>query len=320
MREKAGTGKKGREFLRVFDLVAVGERLLEGFLLDSGLTDVKVDEVLNWRDQLFRAMARRYSAAAAEVVQAVREASYLGKSEFEEALAHLFNLMGFAAHRDGASGKKDILVIAPVGPAAFQFTVEAKGSKNAVANDATDIDIAAAHRTESGSEFSIVVAREFKGFAGGKEDPMVLQQLREVESVSIVTVETLIALFEAVQKYSYPLELIIPILVEIEAPGAKYERVQRLSDPLSRFDVRLVLEEIWSRQNGEAAGDYVATRQLWQAVFKDLMPYVDFQGKLSALESLSDGLLQYKAEANDVYMRQSPELVLQRITTSMATE
>ena len=30
------------------------------------------------------------------------------------------------------------------------------------------------------------------------------------------------------------------------------------------------------------------------------MSYVDFQGKLSALESLSDGLLQYKSEANDV--------------------
>ena len=279
VREKAGTGKKGREFLRVFDLVAVGERLLEGFLLDAGLSDTKVDEVLEWRDQLFRAMARRYSAAAAEVVQAVRESSYLGKSEFEESLAHLFNLMGFTAHRDGASGKKDILVVAPVGPAAFQFTVEAKGSKHAVANDATDIDIAAAHRTESGSSFSVIVAREFSGFAAGKSDPMVLQQLREVDAVSIITVETLLALFDAVQKFSYPLELIVPILLDVEAPERKLARVQQLSDPLTRFDVGLVLDEIWLRQNGEAAGDYVATRQLWQSAFKEGMSYVDFQGK-----------------------------------------
>lgn len=165
IKAKAGTGKKAAEFLRVFDLFAVSERLLEGHLYDIGLGETEVRAVMDWRDQLFRALAGRHAAASADAVQRVREASFKGDKELENALAALFSLMGFVAVRDGASGKKDVLVVAPVGPDAQRFTIEAKGSRHPVGNDDTDLDIAAAHRTDTGATHSIVVAREFKGFA-----------------------------------------------------------------------------------------------------------------------------------------------------------
>ena len=315
---KAGKGKVGSEFLRVFDLFAVSERLLEGHLYDVGLDDLDVSKVLEWRDQLFRALAGRYAAASAEVIEEVRQTSYLGKAPFEDALAKMFNFMGFSATRDGASGQKDVLVVAPIGPDAARFTLEAKGSKHPVQNDATDIDISAAHRTAAGASHSIIVAREFAGFSGYSNDPMVLQQLREVQNVSIVTVECLAVLFEAVQTYSYPLDVILPVLTIIESPQEKLARVHGIADPLVSFDLRGLLDAIWEQQQGVAEGDLVSVRTLWQTLFKpNGVSLEQLRAKLSALETLADGLVQFKAEQNDVHIRQAPDMVAARIERSL---
>lgn len=314
---RVGRGKKAAEILRVLDLFAISERLLEGRLYDGGMTKSEVDRVMAWRDMLFRALAVHYGGVTQELMNDIREASYLGQERFEEALAKLFQTMGFLAERDGKSGKKDILVVAPVGPNHQRFTLEAKGSKHAVANDQTDLDIAAAHRTETGATHSIVVAREFSGFASGKDNPMVLNQLREVKDVSIVTVDVLIELAVAVQRFSYPLETILPVLMQIESPSDKLLRVQSLSDPLQFFDIRKLLDSIWARQNGEAAGDVVAARHLWQTEYKAEMTFDEFRNKVMAIETISDALVNFKAEQNEVYIRQSPENVIARIERSL---
>ena len=322
VKDKAGSGRKAAEIMRIFDLFAVAERLLEGYLYDLGLPREQVEGIVDWRDRLFRTLAGRYAIAVDEVIQEVRSSSYQGRVPFEKALAKLFNLMGFVPIWDGASGKKDILVVAPVGPGHHRFTVEAKGSKHAVENDATDLDIAAAHRTDSGATHSIVVAREFKGFASTRssgERPMVLKQLAELDNVSIVSVETLVSLFEAIHRYSYPLELVLPVLMEVESPEDKLARVNSLGDPLSSFDTRAVLDEIWLQQNGQAAGDVVSVRALWQSKpeWRPALSLEDFKAKLAALETLSDGLLQFKADSMDVFIRQAPEFVVARIERSL---
>lgn len=314
---RVGGGKKAAEILRILDLVAISEKLLEGRLYDVGMAKSEVDRVMLWRDNLFRALAVHYGGVTQELMAEVREASYLGKERFEQALAKLFQAMGFVAERDGEAGKKDVLVVAPVGPNHQRFTLEAKGSKHPVANDQTDLDIAAAHRTHTGASHSIVVAREFAGFASGKEDPMVLSQLHELKDVSIVTIDVLIELALAVQRYSYPLETILPVLVHKESPAEKLARVKALADPLQFFDIKKLLEFIWIRQNGEAAGDVVAARHLWQTEYKSEMTFDDFRNKIMAIETISDALVNFKAEQNEVYIRQSPENVIARIERSL---
>ncbi len=317
IRQKVGGGKKAAEILRALDLFAIGERLLEGYLFDLGLQQSDIARIMEWRDKLFRALAVRYEGASPEVVTEVVEASFVGGAQFERALAKLFETMGFVATRDGKSGEKDILVVAPVGPAHQRFTVEAKGSKHAVVNDATDIDIAAAHRTAANATHSLIVAREFSGFDGAKADPMVLRQLREVDGVSIVTIEALIALAAAAQTHSYPLDTILPVLIRVESPAEKLDQIRKLQDPLSAFDVRELLQEIWDRQNGEAEGDLVSARHIWQTKYRPQMTFEDFRNKLVALETLSDGLLQFKSEQNDVHIRQSPENIARRMQRSV---
>ena len=156
LQQRLGTGKVARDALQVFDLLAVSERLLEGFMYDLGLRDELIDKTLDWRDGLYRAIALRLvQKSTDQVIREAFEASYLGDIVFEKALAQLFASMGFAAEQDGVSGRKDVLVVAPVGQEEFRFTVEAKGTQGksgAIENDAAEVTAAAAHRDQVGRD------------------------------------------------------------------------------------------------------------------------------------------------------------------------
>jgi hypothetical protein len=320
VRAQAGSGALAQKFFRIFDVFAVGERLLEGHLYDIGMSAHQVEAVAGWRDRLLRALANRYSLAGEEVLAEVRRASYLGDAVFEQALAKLFRLMGFDAVRDGASGKKDVLTVAPAGPEHYTFTVEAKGSEGEVRNVPAAIASAAAHRDDADADHALVVAREFSGFKRPKEDGVaILKECESTRGVSIITLEVLIELYHAVQAFSYPLKTILPVLTEVEAPTDKAVRVARLTDPLLAFDFRGILEAIWEQQRGAAARDLVPYRSLWQLTDRTIS-LDEFGTKLLALETLSGGLLVVDPNRETVFMRQSPELVASRIARAVAAK
>lgn len=322
VQKKLGEGKKAREAMQVFDLFAVSERLLEGFLFDIGLPDDQIERILRWRDGLFRSIATRFaSAPIEEIVREVREASHLGAREFERALTKLFEHMGFVAERDGARGQKDILVVAPIGKNQYRFTVEAKGSKNSIVNDAAEVSAAAAHRDATGASLAVIVAREFAGFEReGADPPAILQECRATRDVSIVTVEVLEELYRAIHCYAYPLDLLLPVLAKIESPSEKLKRVQALQHPVKDFDFRGVLEEIWRRQQGEAAGDLVPYRTVWQSepTRWGTQDFEDFERRLLGLESLAgSGLVRISQRQQVVTLNQNPEIVAERIQNAV---
>jgi Histidine kinase-, DNA gyrase B-, and HSP90-like ATPase len=315
--EKLGGGKKAQDALRALDVLAVGDRLLEGHLLDRGITPEEVDAIMRWRDDLLRLMADRYSAIPEEVVAELIDTSYSGDKEFERAIAKIFNLMGFVASRDGASGHKDVLVVSPTGESAHRFTVEGKGSGAPVANDAAEISGAAAHRDKvDGATHAIVVAREFVGFS--KENPAILKECESVGGVSIVTVDTLVALYRAVTRFVYPLDMLLPVLATIESPVQKLARVHTLENPIEKFDFRRLLDEAWKRQQDEAFGDVVPYRAIWQEHFKDELTFTDFQQKVIALETFSGGLIRVSGE--NVTLVQAPGLIAAHIDSTLGAE
>ncbi|MGX6447176.1 ATP-binding protein [Patulibacter sp. S7RM1-6] len=317
IKDRLGDGKVAKEAMRAVDLFAVAERLLEGHLYDTGMTETRIDAVLEWRDDLFRAMASRYRGAPDEIISQVRETSFLGRKPFEEALAELFRLMGFEATRDGAPGQKDVLVIAPIGTDEFKFTVEGKGSANAVKNDEAEISIAASHREKVGARHAIVVAREFTGFAKPDSDPELLKQCRATANVSVVTTDVLEDLYEAVHRYFYPLDMILPALEAVESPEKKKQRVKELKNPVDDFDVRALLDLAWGEQQHDASGDVVPFRGLWQRHYKTAMTFDEFRVKLQALEALSRGLIRLQADRAEGTLRQSPEIIANAIAGSL---
>lgn len=307
--------EKYREAYRVVELFAVADELLEGYMFDIGVPEERIDAVMRWRDGLLRAMAAKLSGADEEVIAEVHEASHRGKADFENAIARVFGLMGFEAKRVGAPGTEDVLVVAPIGPADFRFIVDAKGSKNPVPSDNTELGPAAGHRDAVAGEWAVVVAREFVGFTKG-DAAAVIRDCEAVGKVSVVTVEALVELYRAVKTYYYPLELVRDVLWTVETPEAKLTRIAAMQHPVDDFDFRGVLDEIWRAQSEEARGfpvpilSVMFKRKEWKA-----MGQQEFEQRLLGMETLARGLM--RIGDSNVTILQSPDNVAEQIQASV---
>lgn len=321
LREEVGTGQKAERAMRAFELLAVSERLLEGHLYDIGMSREQVQQVLAWRDDLLRQLAVRFRNNPDDVIAEVYTESHKGKKRFEIALAKLFNLMGFVATRRGLPGQEDVLVVGPTGPSETRFIVDAKSSKKPLPNDTAEIGPALGHLANvDGASVAIVVAREFVGFQQGGA-PAILRDCREASTgenkVSVVDVPTLEALYKAVHRWSYPLDLILPVLQTIEAPEEKRLQIGELANPIEHFDQKTLLDRIWDRQQKQASGDVVPYRALWQEHYREeVQDFQNFKRKLLALETMSGRLIQIRDDDN-VCLLQSPDIIAQHIQRSL---
>lgn len=319
--QKLGGGKKAAEFYRVYDLFSIAERLLEGHLYDIGVDDAVVTQVLAWRDDLFRELAKSYAEARVEVLQDLYNTSYEGDAPFERAIAKVLNGMGFHAEHYGGSGNEDILLAATVGPSSYSFVFEAKGSTKPVQADKSEVAGAASHRDEAGAEHAVIIAREFQGFRANPnhDEAQVLKECRSVKRVSIMTVEALSELYDAIDTFGYPLDMLKDIFTTIETPVAKLDRIRRLTLVTDGIDNRTVLDEIWRRQSGEAAGDYVAYRSVFQSRNDwKKTGFEVFERRLVALETLSNGRIVLNTTKETVFLKQSPEIVAAQIESSLS--
>lgn len=317
--DQAGGGKKGAAVMRAVDLFAVAERLTEGFLYGRGLPEDQVRDILEWRDKLFRSLALGYGRNADDAILELRASSVGGKARFENAIAEVFKLMGFTATRDGASGEKDIVAVAPIGPGHRIFIIEAKGSQGPVDNVPAAVASAASHRDKvDGATHAIIVAREFAGFEK-KDEPAILEECRAVKGVSLVTVETIVSLYESLMKYAYPLDTIMDALFELESPAQKLARVADLEKPLQEFNFGDVLDAIWSGQSGAAIKDLVPTRGLWQSrdEWRNGMTFPEFTSKLTALSHFAGRLMVLDTAEQTVHIIQDPGHVVEHVKRAL---
>lgn len=318
LEKRAGQSRAAREFFRTFDLFAISERLLEGHLLDIGISEGDVGEVVGWREGLFRRLAKSFEEGL-QLVSEMYQSSYVGGKKFEKALYRIFEDMGFSAQHDGASGQKDILVVATVGPEEYRFTVEAKGSQGEVENESAQVGAAANHRDQVGASHAVIIARRFAGLENKGEKAAVFKECQSTQGVSILEVEALGNIYSAVNKFSYPLSLLRDIFTRLETPRSKLDRIAGLTKPSEGFDYPDLLERIWRRQGGAAAGDVVTYRSIYQdGPWKDKgIGIADFQRRLVALDTLAAGRISMNTNREQVYLRQSPDLVLAQIEKSL---
>lgn len=225
LEERAGHSKAAREFLRTFDIFAVSERLTEGHLIDLGFAKDQVDEIMEWREGLFRELARSYGTKP-ELIHELDRSSYVGGKAFERAIAAVLEDMGFICRHEGASGREDIAVFAASGPEGYKFIVEAKGSKDDVGNTEADIAAAARHRDDSKVECAVVVARRFAGFGEDRDNAKaaVHGECESVGGVTLMEVGALERLHTAVNRYSYPLALIRDVFFALRTPARQSQQ------------------------------------------------------------------------------------------------
>lgn len=313
-REKLGAGKVAKEALRLIELLAISDATYAGHLLDVGIDEDSVESLIAWREAQLRNLAQRYGSSGEEILAELHDASFVGGRRFEKAIAAVFRHMGFVASREGASGKHDVLVVAPVGTGHEQFTVEAKGKRSETAgleNDKAEISGAAAHAKAVGASFSIVVARDFAGFMKGDEAAILAECRCQQPPVSILTVEALIALSDAMSNNHYPLSIISEVLKPVESPTQKLERIAEVRNPLSGVSLREVLDAIWAIQQGVQSEMAVplnqvkAMRQDWKKLGKDKWDRI-FYG----LEAVTGGLVEVVESEYGVQLLNDPSHIM----------
>lgn len=319
LEKRAGHSRAAREFLRTFDLFAISERLLEGHLLDLGFSNHMVDEIISWREGLFRQLAMSYGQTP-ELITEMYRTSYIGGRKFEAALYQIFEDMGFVARHDGGSGKEDIHVLATVGPESYSFIVEAKGSKSDVENRDAAVATAANHRSRVNADHAVIVARKFAGFGDARNDrdAALYKECQSTSGVSIMEIDAVRDIYQAIVQFSYPLPLLKDVFFTLDTPADKLSKIEKLTTPVTGFNYLALLEEIWRRQGDEAKGDVVPYRSIFQqGGWKDELEFDDFQRRLVALETLAAGRIRMNTTQREVYLRQSPDLVLRQIEKSL---
>ena len=320
VQKRAGQSRAAREFLRTFDLFAISERLFEGHLLDIGVDEHFVGEIVNWRDGLFKRLATAYEKGP-KVIEEMHRLSHTGDKPFEKALRDVFSDMGFTAKHDGGSGNKDVLVVATVGPESYSFTVEAKGSQDTIENAAADVSAAASHRDDVDADHAIIVARQFAGFSRKGKDAALYKECKSTGGVSVMETDAIERIHSAIVKFSYPLPLLRDVLTTLDTPNEKMKRIEGLTTPVEGFNYRELLEQIWGRQGSTAEGDVVAYRSVFQeGGWKDRLGFPEFQRRIIALDTLAAGRIRLTINAKEVYLRQSPDLILDQIERTLYGE
>lgn len=321
LEDRFGTGKRATEMIREYEALAVSERLFEGYLYDSGLSEQRVNEIVSWREEMYRQLALANEQSPFQISRRMEETSFVGGARFENAIADALNAMGFIAERDGDSGKKDVLMSAPCGERSYTLIFEAKGKKEgALENDKAEISGADAHRQAVGAEFAIVVARKFKGFERN-ENPMILQECQTSGRVSIVEVEALSKLLDIMHRFSYPLSDVKEVLVAIESPAAKLQRLQKFERPLDHFNYRGLLEAIWNKQRNLTEGEAVPYMTLYYELNyhknKATFPQEAFKRNIIALATLAYPLVEHEESSERVALRQDPVKIADQIERTL---
>lgn len=317
LEERLGKQKKFQPFYQALDLISISELTLQGYLYDIGLSDEKVQQIASWRDELFRQLAENYRRNRSDFAIELKNASYQGDDVFEVALAAILEDMGFKCERDGAIGKKDVLLVATIGTEAYKFIFEAKGSKSAVRNVPAAVASAAAHREAvEGATHAVIVARAFAGLMKdpAAEDRAIMNECKAVPGVSIMTVDALIKLHEAMDEYQYPLNLVKDIFTKLETPYEKLESIEKLQKPTDDFEYKAVLKAIWKKQGDDAEGEFVDVNTIRQEnrAWKKAFTEEEFITRVFALATIAGGAIILKSNQK-INIRQHPDRIIQLI-------
>lgn len=150
-----------------FQLIALTEILTECFLLDSGIKQDEVREIMFKRDSILRELTFSDKPNAPFVAQLLQAA--LGDSTgLEKGVTHAFNSLGYETTHIGGPGNPDGKAVAYLGPLNspdnYSITFDAKStSKDKIKATTAHISGVDRHRDAYKSNFACVVAIDYEG-------------------------------------------------------------------------------------------------------------------------------------------------------------
>jgi hypothetical protein len=150
-----------------FQLIALTEILTECYLIEQGLNQDEVRDIIRKRDQILRELTYSDRPNAPFVAQLI-QASLGDSSGLESAVAGAFNSLGYQASKIGGPGKPDGKASAILGPLGstenYTVTYDTKSTaKDRIKATHAHISGVDRHRDDYKSDYACVVAIDFEG-------------------------------------------------------------------------------------------------------------------------------------------------------------
>lgn len=150
-----------------FQLIALTEILTECILLENGISQDTVREIMKNRDTLLRELTYSDKPNAPLVAQLLID-SLDNSSGLESSVYNAFNSIGYETTLIGGNGKPDGQAVAYVGPQGskenYSITYDAKSTaKNKIKATTAHIAGVLRHKTDYKADFACVVAVDFEG-------------------------------------------------------------------------------------------------------------------------------------------------------------
>ena len=153
--------------LLTFQLFALTEILTECILLESGVNQDDVKEIMRNRDLLLRELTYSDKPNAPLVAQLLKD-TISDSAGLESSVYNAFNSLGFETTRIGGNGKPDGLAVAYIGPkdssTNYSVTYDAKSTgKNRIKAIAAHVSGVLRHKTDYRANYACVIAVDFEG-------------------------------------------------------------------------------------------------------------------------------------------------------------
>ncbi len=178
-----------------FQLIALTEILTECFLLDSGIAQKEVKDIMYKRDAVLRELTFS-DKPNAPFVASLLSASLGDSSGLEKAVTDAFNSLGYESTRIGGNGKPDGKAVAYLGslnsPENYSITFDAKSTaKNKIKATTAHISGVDRHRDDYNANFACVIAIDFEG--AGDPDSSVNTEAKK-HRINLIKAKDLLAL------------------------------------------------------------------------------------------------------------------------------
>lgn len=150
-----------------FQLFALTEILTECILLESGINQEEVKEIMRNRDELLRELTYSDKPNAPLVAQLLKD-SINDPAGLETSVYNAFNSLGFETTPIGGNGKPDGLACAYIGPKDsdlnYSVTYDAKSTaKDKIKAVTAHVSGVLRHKTDYNANYACVVAVDFEG-------------------------------------------------------------------------------------------------------------------------------------------------------------
>jgi Histidine kinase-, DNA gyrase B-, and HSP90-like ATPase len=152
-----------KQWRRVLGEIVAGGKLAEGFLAAKGVNEEIIFDLDELFDASLRSAASYIRDPVEEYIREIDEASYVGKTRFENAVVNALKSMRLVARRIGGPDNPDGIVEIPVtGTKNLIISIEAKGTKGIITHQELSQATVARHEEDFGCTCSVAIAREFQ--------------------------------------------------------------------------------------------------------------------------------------------------------------